>query len=69
MANLKFHHHWFIGAKHINDYMHRWLVRTPWFTLRIHHILRSDNERDLHDHPFDFTSFIFKGSYTEVTDS
>ncbi len=33
--------------------------------IRVHHILRSDMDRSLHDHPFDFYSFIL-GPYTEV---
>ena len=46
--------------------MHRWIFLTPWGTLRLHHILRSDEDRHLHDHPFDFTSFLLTGSYMEV---
>lgn len=34
---------------------------------RFHLILRSDPGRDLHDHPWDFTSVILRGAYTEVT--
>lgn len=51
----------------IRDYMERWILRTPWFMVRVHHILRSDRGDDLHDHPFDFASFILHGGYTEVT--
>jgi hypothetical protein len=50
----------------IHDYMERWIVRTPWFMVRLHHILRSDRGVDLHDHPFDFVSVILRGGYTEV---
>jgi hypothetical protein len=45
--------------------MRRWLLRTPWFTLRIHKIQQSDSGRDFHDHPFDFTSLILSGGYLE----
>lgn len=58
---------WFLGANHIGDYMHRWILETPWFTIRLHHILRSDEDRALHDHPWDFVSLILWGGYTEVT--
>lgn len=58
---------WYLYKHHLGDYMHRWIFLTPWGTLRIHHILRSDEDRHMHDHPFDFTSFLLKGSYTEVT--
>lgn len=57
---------WAVYASLIGDYMRRWLVRTPWGTLRLHRILRADDDRDLHDHPFDFTSLILRGGYTEV---
>lgn len=58
---------WFIGTYHLGDYMGRWLFETPWGSLRLHHILRSDKGRDMHDHPMDFTTFILWGSYIEVT--
>lgn len=48
-----------------DPYMERWLARTPRGYLRLHHILRSDDDRALHDHPFDFTSLILRGSYVE----
>lgn len=56
---------WALYAHHLGDYMHRWIFRTPWGTLRLHHILRSDGDRHLHDHPFDFTSLLLTGGYTE----
>lgn len=31
----------------------------------IHFIARSDDDRDLHDHPWDFTSYILLGGYSE----
>lgn len=56
---------WFFGAQHLGSYMLRWLVRTPWGTLRVHHIQESDAGRDFHDHPWNFTSLILKGGYIE----
>lgn len=47
------------------DYMRRWVLRTPIGMLRIHHILRSDDDRHFHDHPMDFVSFIVRGGYVE----
>lgn len=46
-------------------YMRRWILHTPFGDLRLHHILRSDHDRDLHDHPFDFWTFLLTGGYTE----
>jgi len=51
-----------VGAVHFRRYR---LIRTPWFALYIHQILRSDMDSALHDHPFDFSSLILKGSYLE----
>lgn len=56
---------WAIYSSHLGGYMRRWILRTPWFTLRIHNILTSDAGRDFHDHPFDFVSVIFRGGYIE----
>lgn len=58
---------WWIGANHIGSYMRRWIFKHPWGTIRLHHILRSDEGRDFHDHPFSFLSIILWGSYVEVT--
>lgn len=61
---------WLLGRSdiHINDnvYMRRWrfLRRKNW-GVRVHHILRPDADRELHDHPFDFTSIILSGGYWE----
>lgn len=50
-----------------NPYMRRWYVQTPIGTVRVHNIVRSDAGRDLHDHPWDFASFVLRGGYREVT--
>ena len=44
-----------------------WIFRCDLFGLMVHHILRSDQDRELHDHPWDFWSLIIKGSYDEIT--
>ncbi|MBT9268054.1 hypothetical protein KKQ10_24570 [Pseudomonas sp. MG-9] len=36
----------------------------PW-SFRIHHILREDVDRDLHDHPWNARTIILRGWYTE----
>ncbi len=56
---------WALYASHLGEYMRRWILRTPWGTLRLHNIMRSDEGRDFHDHPFHFTSLILWGGYTE----
>lgn len=47
-------------------YLRRWYISMKGKTrIFIHHILRSDSDRHLHDHPWDFKSFILWGGYTE----
>lgn len=42
------------------------LLQTPWFAIYIHQILKSDEDQDMHDHPWNFTSVILEGSYMEA---
>ncbi len=55
-----------IGEAH-NPYMERWWIvpRNTWQNVYLHRILRDDEDRALHDHPFDNTSVIISGSYLE----
>jgi hypothetical protein len=46
-------------------YVRRWRIETPFFSIRLHHWLHSDDNRSLHDHPWWFISFIFRGGYTD----
>lgn len=47
-------------------YLYRWyLKRKPEVSLYFHVQTRSDPERSLHDHPWDNTSVILAGKYTE----
>lgn len=51
---------------HILGYLHRWtLCKIGKLHVRIHHILSSDGTPFLHNHPFWYLSFVWKGSYTE----
>lgn len=42
------------------------LFRSKSFKVFIHHILRSDEDGELHDHPWNFVSFILWSGYIEV---
>ena len=47
-------------------YLRRYyILHTPWFRIRLHHIFLSDYDC-LHDHPWNFLSILLKGSYNEV---
>ena len=41
------------------------IIQTPWFALYLHKIMLPDDDRHPHNHPFEFTSLILKGGYTE----
>jgi hypothetical protein len=41
------------------------LVQTPLFSVYLHHLLRPDADRDLHDHPWSFLTLILRGGYVE----
>lgn len=58
----------FIIGKPGSDYMHRWYVipRNRLFNVYLHNIIRSDDDRALHDHPWFNISIVLKGGYTEV---
>lgn len=63
---------------HLDGYMERyWFFRigkrgggqsgpSPLFGARVHHILRSDDGRDFHDHPWPYLTIILAGGYWEV---
>jgi len=50
-------------------YLRRWWVipRNPWCNLYLHELLKSDDDRALHDHPWPNTSFLIFGCYLEHT--
>lgn len=43
------------------------LMPRAWmpFSIRIHHIMRPDHDRHLHDHPFNYRTIILRGWYEE----
>jgi hypothetical protein len=47
--------------------MVRRAINTRFGGVKLHHILRSDDDRDLHDHPWSFLSIVLKGGYWEHT--
>lgn len=59
----------FIIQRDGSPYLRRWYLvpRTPGCNMYLHHILRDDMDRALHDHPWDNTTIVLKGSYYEIT--
>jgi hypothetical protein len=53
-----------------DPYLVRYKVfRCPWFKVFLHHILRSDEDPELHCHPWNFMSFILRSGYYEILPS
>lgn len=47
-------------------YLYRWTLILFGYTIRLHHWLRSDDNRFFHDHACDLISIIIKGTYYNV---
>jgi len=59
--------HVVISSDENDVYMVRYkLFRCPWFKIFLHHILRSDEDIELHDHPWNFVSLILWEGYHEI---
>ena len=43
-----------------------WLLQQFGIAIRVHHILRSDDARAFHDHPWWYATCILRGGYREV---
>jgi hypothetical protein len=50
------------GQVHFRRYR---LLETRWFSIYVHNILHSDEDKDPHDHPFSFLALMLWGSYLE----
>src|SRR6185312_200421 len=52
-----------------NPYLRRWWVipRNRIFNIYLHHFMRSDDDRALHDHPWVNCSILISGEYDEHT--
>lgn len=55
---------WWLFNPYDNETRERRFRWSPW-SIRIHHIMRPDADRDLHDHPWNARTFILRGWYTE----
>jgi len=59
----------FVIGSRDNPYLLRWFLipRNRWFNIYLHHIMRDDDDRALHDHPWWNVSIVLRGGYREVT--
>jgi hypothetical protein len=59
-----------IRSKEGKLHFRRWqLLKTPWFSIYIHGIYAPDQDKHLHNHPWDYKSLVLKGSYIEETNN
>ena len=58
-----------VSREEIGEYLRRYYVSTGRSSTRFHHILASDPQPDLHDHPWDYVTHLLSGSYLEHTES
>lgn len=58
----------FVIGEEDRPYIHRWWVipRNRFFNVYLHRIMRDDDDRALHDHPWWNVSIILKGAYREI---
>lgn len=59
----------FVIGKPGSPYIRRWWVipRNRFFNIYLHEVLRDDDDRALHDHPWANCSIVLRGGYYEVT--
>ena len=50
-------------------YLRRWMLIVCGYSIRLHHWMRSDDDRFYHDHACDFISIVLKGIYYNHTPS
>jgi hypothetical protein len=57
-----------IKSKAGDVHFKRWeILKTRWGSIWLHAIYKADTDKHLHNHPWDFTSIVLKGSYIEQT--
>jgi hypothetical protein len=44
----------------------RWRVVTPWFSLRLHHLLPDGEDAHPHDHRWAFVTLVLRGGYDDL---
>lgn len=56
------------GGETCPTYLYRWtLLSIGWLKVYLHHFVREDWSKDLHDHPKRFVTIGLRGKYREIT--
>lgn len=68
--DLPFGRRWRLAGSYVNPWTEPGILAKPlpWpidGQVYLHHMIRADLDRDLHDHPWSFVSFILRGGYAE----
>lgn len=50
------------GSPYLTRY---YILKTRWLKVYLHQFHRSDEDRDMHDHPWNFMSIVLKSGYVE----
>lgn len=50
-----------------NPYLRRWVLSTRFGSIRLHKWTCGDDDRNFHDHPWWFITFVLAGSYRDVS--
>jgi hypothetical protein len=45
--------------------LRRYTLTTPWLKFRLHHFYPGTSDRDYHDHPWPFLTFVLHGGYID----
>jgi len=48
-------------------YMIRWVILFFGYSIRLHHWVASDDQRNFHDHPWWMITLMLKGRYVDIT--
>lgn len=46
-------------------YIKRWVIDFGPFSIRLHHWISSDDQRNFHDHPWWYLTLVLKGGYVD----
>ena len=61
-AFLRWHDIYLDGKPYLTRFQ---ILKTPWFSIKLHWIHVPDKDRALHDHPWAFAAVVLRGGYEE----
>lgn len=59
-----------IKSKYGELHFQRWTIMSlPWFSIYLHFIYKADEDAHLHNHPWNYLSFVVYGTFIEQTEN